>query len=81
MANALYKIRVPGLTHFEAGPSCTDFAAWMGADVIKIEQSGFYDSVIRSRSTLPDAECLYTILLNANSRSVSLDWLKQETVV
>ena len=41
--NCLAGLKILDLSQFEAGPSCTEALAWMGADVVKIENPGAGD--------------------------------------
>ena len=73
---ALDGIRIVDLTQWEAGTSCTQLLAWLGADVLKIEPP-MGDPGRRMVSERPDADSIYFVLFNANKRSITLD-LKQE---
>lgn len=81
MPKALEGLRVIDLTQWEAGTSCTEYMAFMGADVIKIEPPRRGESARYNASTKEEREqeidSWYFILLNANKRGITLN-LKSE---
>jgi formyl-CoA transferase len=78
MSKALEGIRVVDLTHVQAGPVCTQLLAWMGADVVKVEQPGRGDITRSQLRDLPDVDSLYFTMLNCNKRSVTLNLKAEE---
>jgi formyl-CoA transferase len=68
---ALDGIRILDMTQYEAGPSCTQLLAWLGADVVKIEPPSGGDP---GRSLAVGGRySAYFCNWNANKRSVALD--------
>ena len=57
MSKALEGIRIIDMTHNQAGPACTQILAWLGADVIKLEEPGKGD-VARTNMRDQDSDCL-----------------------
>ena len=74
---ALDHVRILDLSHFEAGPSCTELLAFLGADVIKIEPPKSGEAARNFLTNEPGLDSHLFILLNANKRSVTLN-LKTE---
>ena len=73
MSTALDGIRVLDLTHNQAGPSCGQILAWLGADVIKIEPPGRGDIARVSLNDQPGTDSLFFLFFNANKPSLALD--------
>jgi formyl-CoA transferase len=71
--DCLAGIRVVDFTQFEAGPSCTEALAWLGAEVVKIENPGLGDPGRRLQKGKPDNDPWYFHQFNANKRSITLN--------
>ncbi len=73
MSKALEGIRVIDMTHNQAGPACTQMLAWLGADVIKLEEPGKGDVARTNMKDKPDSDSLFFLILNANKQSLTLN--------
>lgn len=73
MSTALQGIRIIDMTHNQAGPACTQILAWLGAEVIKLEQPGKGDESRVNSRDIPDADSIFYLQLNANKKSLTLN--------
>jgi len=74
---ALKGVRILDMTHVQAGPTCSQLLAWMGADVIKFENpSG--DATRGQLRDVPNADSLYFTMLNCNKRSITVNMKSAE---
>src|SRR6202795_5132564 len=69
---ALKGVRILDMTHVQAGPTCSQLLAWMGADVIKFENPQG-DATRGQLRDVPNADSLYFTMLNHNKRSITID--------
>jgi len=70
---ALSGVRVVELAQSGAGASCAEYLAWLGADVVKIEEPARGDTSRYATTEKPGVDSHYFILHNANKRSVACD--------
>jgi formyl-CoA transferase len=73
MEKALEGVRVVDFTRNQAGPACTQMLAWLGADVIKVEDPRGGDSTRTNLGGSPDLDSPFFLLLNGNKRSLTLN--------
>ncbi len=73
---ALDGLRILDLTQYEAGTSCTQLLAWLGAEVVKVEQPGSGDPGRHTEYGYGDS--LYFLTFNANKRSLTLNLRSEE---
>ena len=66
-------VKIVDLTQFEAGPSCTEALAWLGADVVKVENPKMGDPGRRLRPGQPDDDPYYFHVFNANKKSLTVN--------
>jgi len=74
---ALKGIRILDMTHVQAGPTCSQLLAWMGADVIKLEPPQG-DATRGQLRDVPNADSLYFTMLNCNKRSITVNMKTNE---
>ena len=67
---ALDGMRVLDFTQYEAGPSCCQYLAWLGADVVKVEPPRGEPG---RKLVAPNGKAQYYENYNANKRSVAVD--------
>ena len=67
---ALDGVKVLDLTQYEAGTSCTQYLAWLGADVYKVERPGVGDPGRHVAGRASDS--LYFLTFNHNKKSVAI---------
>src|SRR3979490_2936325 len=71
--DCLEGVRVVDFTQFEAGPSCTQALASLGAEGVKIQNPKNDDPGRRLRPGPPDDDPWYFHQFNANKKSITLN--------
>jgi formyl-CoA transferase len=75
---ALAGVKVLDLTQFEAGPACTEVLAWLGAEVVKVENPNGGDQLRRLGSIDGERDSYFFVLFNANKKSITCNLKTEE---
>lgn len=80
MTAPLSDIRVISLTHYLQGPSCVQFLADLGADVIKIERIGgaYERHWSGAKAFLNTDTSVFYLAAGRNQRSIEIDFTKED---
>jgi formyl-CoA transferase len=78
MTQALSGIRVIDMTHNQAGPACAQILAFLGAEVIKLEEPKGGDVARTNMRDRTDSDSLFFLILNANKQSLTLNLKSEE---
>jgi len=80
MTLPLSGIRVASLTHYLQGPSCVQFLADLGADVIKVERIGgaYERHWSGAKAFVENDTSVFFLLAGRNQRSVEIDFSTAE---
>jgi formyl-CoA transferase len=72
-SDCLAGVRVLDMTQFEAGPSCTEVLAWMGAEVAKVENPAAGDPGRKLGGPGAGPDHPYFLEFNANKKSITVN--------
>jgi crotonobetainyl-CoA:carnitine CoA-transferase CaiB-like acyl-CoA transferase len=80
MSGPLDGIRIVSLTHYLQGPSCVQFLADLGADVIKVERIGgaYERHWSGAKAFMENDTSVFYLLAGRNQRSVEIDFSTEE---
>ena len=77
MDKALAGVKIVDLSRVQAGPSCAQLLGFLGADVIKVEDTTGGDSTRWELAARDDQDSVYFTIFNGNKRAITLN-LKTE---
>jgi formyl-CoA transferase len=79
-SGCLKGVRIVDLSQFEAGPSCTESLAWLGAEVVKVEAPGKGEQSRQAFARPSNKDSWYFLQFNANKKSITVDLKSPEGI-